>query len=66
MFFGGTLIEKNGKFSLLLSGQSTPIPTQMIAEHTAARFADINAVLGWNFSFDGAIRPRKLTIHPDS
>lgn len=65
-FFGGTLIEKNGKFSLLLSGQSTPIPTQMIAEHTAARFADINAVLGWNFSFDGAIRPRKLTIHPDS
>ena len=65
-FFGGTLIEKNGKFSLLLSGQSTPIPTQIIAEHTAARFADINAVLGWNFSFDGAIRPRKLTIHPDS
>ncbi|WP_395138345.1 M15 family metallopeptidase [Armatimonas sp.] len=65
-FFGGTLVEKNGKFSLLLSGQSTPIPTQVIAGHTAARFADINAVLGWNFSFDGAIRPRKFTIHPDS
>ena len=65
-FFGGTLIEKNGKFSLLLSGQSTPIPTQIIAEHTAARFADINAVLGWNFSFDGVARPRKFTIHPDS
>ena len=65
-FFGGTLVEKNGKFSLLLSGQSTPIPTQIIAERTAARFADINAVLGWNFSFDGALRPRALTIHPDS
>ena len=65
-FFGGTLVEKNGKFSLLLSGQSTPIPTQIIAEHTAARFADINAVLGWNFSFDGVARPRKFTIHPDN
>ncbi|WP_395094923.1 M15 family metallopeptidase [Armatimonas sp.] len=65
-FFGGTLIEKNGKFSLLLSGQSTLIPTQIIAEHTVAKFADINAVLGWNFSFDGALRPRTLTIHPDS
>ncbi|WP_309720830.1 M15 family metallopeptidase [Armatimonas sp.] len=65
-FFGGTLVERNGKFSLLLSGQSTPIPTQIIAERTVARFADINAVLGWNFSFDGVARPRKLTIHPDS
>jgi hypothetical protein len=64
-FFGGTLIEKNGKFSLLLSGQSTPIPTKIIAERTVAKFADINAVLSWDFSFDGATRPRKLTIHPD-
>jgi hypothetical protein len=65
-FFGGTLVERNGKFSLLLSGQSTPIPTKIIAERTAAKFADINAVLSWDFSFDGATRPRKLTIHPDS
>jgi D-alanyl-D-alanine carboxypeptidase len=64
-FFGGTLVEKNGKFSLLLSGQSTPIPTQVIAERTVAKFADINAVLGWNFSFNGAARPRTLTIHLD-
>ncbi len=66
-FFGGTLVknEKTGKFTLQLNGESTSIATQLIHEHTAAKFADINAVLGWNFSFDGAARPRTLTIHPD-
>jgi D-alanyl-D-alanine carboxypeptidase len=65
-YFGGTLVEKNGKFSLLLSGQSTTIATQRIAGRTAAKFADINAVLGWDYTFEGASRPRKLTIHPDA
>ena len=66
-FFGGTLVknEKTGKFTLQLNGESTPIATQILHERTAAKFADINAVLGWNFSFDGAARPRTLTIHPD-
>ena len=59
-------MEKEGKYKLVLNGESTPIATQLLHERAAAKFADINAVLGWNFSFDGAARPRKLTIHPDA
>ncbi|MBB6050214.1 M15 family metallopeptidase [Armatimonas rosea] len=64
-YFGGSLLEKDGKYSLLLNDQSAAIKTQVINERTVAKFADINAVLGWNFSFNGAARPRTLTIHPD-
>jgi peptidoglycan LD-endopeptidase CwlK len=64
-FFGGSLRERDGKFTLLLNDQSAPITTQIINERAVAKFADINAVLGWNFSFNGAARPRTLTIHPD-
>lgn len=64
-YFGGSLREKDGKFTLLLNDQSAPITTQIVKERAVAKFADINAVLGWNFSFNGATRPRTLTIHPD-
>jgi hypothetical protein len=62
-YFGGTIVEKRAKSSLLLNGQSVSIPTQPIGDRTVARFADVNAVLGWNYTFDGVARPRKLTIH---
>lgn len=64
-FFGGSLRERGGKYTLLLNDQSAPITTQIVNERAVAKFADINAVLGWNFSFNGAARPRTLTIHPD-
>jgi len=64
-YFGGTVTEDDGVYQLTLNGQSTPVPTQLIGERTAARFADINTVLGWDYSFDGASRPRRLIIHHD-
>lgn len=61
-FFGGDVVESGGKYELLLHNEGASIATQMIGGRAAAKFADINAILGLDYVFDGKSRPRILTV----
>lgn len=63
--FGGSIEQVEGTWHLVLHGETVPLATELLQGRTVARFGDINEVLGWNFSFDGLARPRRLTIHHD-
>lgn len=67
-YFGGDYEPATADMTpqIAMNGERKGLGTRAIGSTVAARFDQVNALLGLPFSFDGKANPKRLTIHRDA